>query len=142
MEEIKGTSKIAAAKERIKKLAENNHTLRVIAEKITTYRYLELSDEFKSLKVVIRTLKELGYTWTYQQIRLAVKWCFDPRYYTRYDIADIYEIAGIEVKKTPSIPNWWGGVTEWSTGVGGWIKERKGSDDLPKEKYEFFRERG
>jgi len=141
MEEIKGTSKMKAVKERILSLSDNNHTLRVIAEKITTYRYYELSDEFKSLKVVIRTLKREGYSWSRKQIRTALKYCYDPRYYTREDIRDIYKLADIDIKQLPTVPKEWKGVSEWVTGKGGWKKIRLGSEDLPEEKVEFLRGR-
>lgn len=141
MEEIKGTSKMESVRERIRNLAEDNHTLRVIAEKITTYRYYELSNEFESLKLVIRTLKEEGYTWSRKQIRTAIKYCYDPRYYIREDIRDIYKLAGVDIKQLPTVPKWWKGVSEWVTGKGGWERIRKGSEDLPEERYQFFRGR-
>ena len=141
MEEIKGTSKMKAVKERIRSLAEDNTTLRVIAEKICTYRYYELSDEFKSLKLVIRTLKGEGYEWSRKQIRTAIKYCYDPRYYTREDLRDIYKLANIDIKQLPTVPKEWKGVSEWVTTKSGWERIREGSEDLPKEKVGFLRGR-
>ncbi len=141
MEEIKGTSKMKAVKERIRNLAEDNTTLRVIAEKITTYRYYELSNEFESLKIVIKVLKGEGYEWSRKQIRTAIKYCYDPRYYTREDLRDIYKLANIDIKQLPTVPKEWKGVSEWVTGKGGWKKIRLGSEDLPEERYQFLRER-
>jgi hypothetical protein len=80
------------------------HTLRVIAEKISSFD----RDEWLSLVLVAETLFEKGIRWTERQIRTAVKWCFDPRYYTRHDIKDLYWKSGYKIYYLPHVPIWWG----------------------------------
>ena len=119
------------------------HTLRVIAEKISSFD----RDEWKSLNLVVETLYEKGVRWSTGQLRTAVKYCFDPRYYYRMDIKDLYEKAGFNVKYLPRVPIWWRGITEW-------VNEAKklrrlssndskaGKDEFGKGTYDFFKFRG
>lgn len=123
---------------------EDNSCLRVIAEKIVTWRYLELSDEFTALKFVIKTLRKEGVNWTKGQLRRAIKYCYDPRYYGREAIKEIYELADFEIDYFPQIPDDWKGITEWIYSKDeeseNWHAEREriSSDDLTDEEYEFW----
>lgn len=108
------SSKLKEVKRRIRKsYLENNSCLRVIAEKIVTWRYFELADEFRALRLTISTLKEENVEWSKSQIRRAIKKCYDPRYYYREAIEEIYELAKIDIDYLPSVPKDWGGITEW-----------------------------
>lgn len=129
--------------QRIWMLYKRKHTLRVIAEKISNFEH----DEWQSLNQVVETLYNKGIRWTQAQIRTAVKYCFDPRYYTRADIKDLYEKSGHKTDYIPHVPIWWRGITEW-------VNENKklrrlSSDDLKRGfdefcegAYQFFRARG
>lgn len=129
--------------QRIWMLHLRKHTLRVIAEKISSFD----RDEWLSLVLVVETLFEKGIRWTERQIRTAVKWCFDPRYYTRHDIKDLYCKSGYNIEYSPHVPIWWGGITEW-------VHENKklrrlssddlkrGLDEMGDGAYQFFRARG
>ena len=90
---ISGSNKTSGASNRIFSYHLKKHTLRVIAEKISCFEM----DEWLSLNLVVETLYCKGVRWTINQIRTAVKHCFDPRYYTRHDIKDLYEKAGFVV---------------------------------------------
>jgi hypothetical protein len=115
----------------------------VIAEKISNFEH----DEWQSLNLVIETLYNKGIRWTEAQIRTAVKYCFDPRYYTRADIKDLYEKSGYKIEYIPHVPIWWRGITEW-------VNENKkmrrlssddlkrGFDEMGEGAYQFFRARG
>ena len=129
--------------QRIWMLYKRKHTLRVISEKLSNFD----RDEWQSLNLVIETLYVGGIRWTETQIRRAVRYCYDPRYYTRHDIKDLYEKAGFELDYLPRVPVCWRGITEW-------VNEAKklrrlNSDNLKTKKdefgegsYEFFKSRG
>jgi len=143
------SSKLEEIQRRIRKYHfEDNSCLRVIAENIVTWRYFELTDEFKALKFTISVLREEGVTWNRSQIRRALKYCYDPRYYTREDIREVYEMAGIECENLPQVPKEWEGITEWcypedDEDSENWHARRVriGSDDLSEDKYEYWRSR-
>jgi len=145
------SSKLQEVQKRVRKCHfEDNSCLRVIAEKIVTWKYFELSDEFKALNFVISTLREEGETWNRSQIRRALKFCYDPRYYTREEMEEVYELAGIECKKLPEVPTEWKGITEWcypeddeDENSENWHARRVriGYDELSSEKKEYWRSR-
>ncbi len=143
------SSKLKETQKKVKRYHfEDNSCLRVIAEKIVTWRYFELSDEFKALKFAISILREEGETWSRGQIRRALQYCYDPRYYPRKVMEDIYRLAGIECEKLPQVPKKWEGITEWcypedNGESSNWHarRVRVGSDELPDEKVEYWRSR-
>ncbi|MFW6196784.1 MAG: hypothetical protein ACOC5D_05550 [Thermoplasmatota archaeon] len=126
---------------------EDNSCLRVIAEKIVNWRYFELDDEFKALKFIIKTLKKEGVSWTKGQVRRAIKNCYDPRYYCREAIKEVYELAEREINYLPQVPKSWDGITEWVYSKNdeseNWHAEREriSSDDLNEKKYEYWKSR-
>ena len=112
-------------------LHQAKHTLRVIAERVCNF-YM---DEWKALNLVIVVLYAKGMRWTNSQMRTAVKYCFDPRYYTRHDIKELYEKAGFKLDYLPHVPIWWRGITEWINE--GKKLRRLSSDDLKAGKDEL-----
>lgn len=138
--------KLKEIEDRIKEMHyEDNSCLRVIAEKIVNWRYIELSNEFEALRWVIKILKEEGVEWTKSQIRRALKYCYDPRYYRRIDMKEVYELADIDIDYLPSVPKNWRGITEWvytnDEKSENWhaSKVRVGSKDLTEEEYQYHR---
>lgn len=128
--------------QRIWMLHLRKHTLRVIAEKISSFD----RDEWLSLNVVVEILYIKGVRWSEAQMRTAVKYCFDPRYYTRADIKDLYEMAGFKLSYLPHVPIWWRGIIEW---VNKAKKLRRlcsddlkaGKDEMGEGAYYFFKTR-
>lgn len=119
------------------------HTLRVIAEKISNFD----KDEWQSLEIVVKALYEKGVRWSFAQVKRAVMYCFDPRYYTRHDIKDLYKSAGFKLDYLPHVPNWWGGITEW-VNEGKKLRRlnaddlKSGLDEFGVDAYKFFKTRG
>ena len=142
-------SKLEEVERRVKKYHfEDNSCLRVIAEKIVTWKYFELSDEFRALKFTISVLKEDGVAWSRGQIRRALKYCYDPRYYTREEMREVYEMAEIECENLPQVPTEWEGITEWCYPEDGEDSEnwharriRISSDELSEDERVYWRSR-
>lgn len=96
-------------RQRIKMLHNRGHTLRVVAEKISCFH----RDEWRSLHLVVETLYADGVRWSESQLRRAVKYCYDPRYYYRESIRELYHKAGHRIDYLPRCPARWHGITEW-----------------------------
>ena len=107
------------------------HTLRVIAEKTSSFD----RDEWRSLNLVVNILYNKGVRWSEAQIRTAVRYCYDPRYYCRADIKKLYEKAGFKIEYLPHVPIWWRGITEWMNEAK--KLRRLSSDDLKDGKDDF-----
>lgn len=118
------------------------HTLRVIAEKISSFD----RDEWRCLNLVVNILYNKGVRWSEAQIRTAVKYSYDPRYYCRVDIKKLYKKAGFKIRYLPHVPIWWRGITEWMNEA---KKLRRlssddlkaGKDDFGEGAYVFFKSR-
>ncbi len=136
---VKEFDPITVVKERILYLHKKRTTLRVIAEKISSFDL----DEWKALNIVVETLYAEGVRWSQGQMNTAIKYCFDPRYYTKDDIKDLYKKAGFNLQFS-QIPKKWKGITEWKH------KRQKlrrlssddlkaGKNEMEKNAYDFFK---